>query len=181
MIMDMYIDEYIGCLSYLKTQEEWIKCVAEMLADAGFSKQIFICGNGGSAAIASHMVNDLQKMCWLRAISLTDNVPLITTWANDTHYSKIFTHQLKRLAKPGDILIVFSGSGKSENIIDAIKYGLENGLNVIALVGTNGGDVAKMDGIKFLHVGAGMQQSEDAFSFISHLISLQVKDILDER
>ena len=98
-------------------------------------RQIFIIGNGGSAATAAHMMNDFCRGTlghdpdkqgssrWprFRAIALTDNVPLMTAWANDTDYSRIFSEPLKSLAERGDVLIAISASGNSPNVIVAVK------------------------------------------------------------
>src|SRR6266446_1306005 len=93
-------------------------------------RQIFVIGNGGSAATASHMMNDLCKGTlghkgdapWprLRVIALTDNVSLMTAWANDTDYSHVFSEPLRNLAQRGDVLIAISASGNSPNILAAV-------------------------------------------------------------
>src|SRR5436190_705154 len=102
-----------------------VAAVIEAAHSAG--KQIFVIGNGGSAATASHMMNDLNKgtlghkgdATWkrFRVIALTDNVSLLTAWANDTDYNSVFSEPLKNLANPGDVLIAISASGNSPNII----------------------------------------------------------------
>lgn len=78
---------------------------------------VYICGNGGSAATASHFACDLQKAAGVRAVALTDNVPLLTAWANDMDYKFVFDAQLTRLAKPDDMLVLISCSAKSPNIV----------------------------------------------------------------
>ncbi|MCH8150663.1 MAG: SIS domain-containing protein, partial [Planctomycetes bacterium] len=89
--------------------------------------RIFIMGNGGSASTASHMVCDLSKstiqngLPRLRVIPITDNVPLITAWANDTGYENIFVQQLENQASRGDVVIAISGSGRSENVLRAVR------------------------------------------------------------
>src|ERR1039457_1520337 len=94
-------------------------------------RQIFVIGNGGSAATASHMMNDLCKgtlghkgdASWprLRVIALTDNVSLMTAWANDVDYTRVFSEPLRNLAQRGDLLIAISASGNSPNIIAAVE------------------------------------------------------------
>src|SRR5213080_4056281 len=89
--------------------------------------RVFIMGNGGSAATASHFALDLAKNTImpgaprLKAISLTDHVPLITAWSNDTHYEHIFAEQLANMIEPGDLVIGISASGNSPNVINAVK------------------------------------------------------------
>src|SRR5437868_10698762 len=90
-------------------------------------RRIFIMGNGGSAATASHFALDLSKNTItagaprLKAISLTDHVPLITAWSNDTAYEHIFAEQLANMIEPGDIVLGISASGNSLNVINAIR------------------------------------------------------------
>jgi D-sedoheptulose 7-phosphate isomerase len=108
---------------------------------------VFICGNGGSGANASHFCEDLAK-CTLRdfetqrrlkALSLTDNTPGIMAWANDEGYDRIFVEQLKNLATPGDIVLAISGSGNSPNILKAVTWANENGLTSVGITGFSGG------------------------------------------
>ncbi len=117
---------------------------------------VFLCGNGGSAANASHFCEDLGKGIlpadWLqrgecrrlKAISLTDNVPYILAWANDTGYERIFVEQLKNLASAGDLLIAISGSGNSENVVRAVRWANEHGLKTFAAVGYDGGRLKRL-------------------------------------
>ena len=139
------------------------------------NKKVFICGNGGSSSVASHIAQDLFKMCDIKAFSLTDNTSLITAISNDVNYNKIFEYQLNTLASKGDILITLSGSGSSGNILNALKWANKNGLITITLVGTNGGKVLKsknkLDLI--IHIEEDMQKSEDMFLVIFHIV-LQV-------
>src|SRR5438067_13487819 len=89
--------------------------------------RVFIMGNGGSAATASHFALDLAKNTImpgaprLKAISLTDHVPLITAWSNDTAYEHIFAEQLANMIEPGDVVVGISASGNSPNVINAMK------------------------------------------------------------
>src|SRR5437667_6808795 len=104
-------------------------------------RQIFICGNGGSAATASHFANDLGKGASygrserFRVYALTDSTPWITALANDVGYSQIFVEQLKNHAEAGDLLIAFSGSGNSPNVVEAIKWGNDNGVTTVGITG----------------------------------------------
>src|SRR5207302_5008495 len=96
-------------------------------------RTIFLFGNGGSAALASHMTCDLSKGTIpaagkrLRAVALTDNVALITAWANDTRYERIFAEQLENLLHPGDVAFVIHGSGNSPNLLAAHKFACQAG------------------------------------------------------
>src|SRR5437868_3446621 len=107
--------------------------------------RIFVMGNGGSAATASHFALDLAKNTImpgaprLKAISLTDHVPLITAWSNDTHYEHIFAEQLANLIEPGDVVIGISASGNSLNVINAIRLAKQYRAYTVGLLGASGG------------------------------------------
>ena len=115
-------------------------------------KYIFIIGNGGSAAKASHLAQDLSKgiagnrniNIKIKAVSLTDNIPYITALANDNGYENVFSSQLITYSKPGDYLIAISGSGNSPNIVKAAKYCKENGIKVIGITGFDGGKLKSL-------------------------------------
>lgn len=108
-------------------------------------RQIFVCGNGGSAANASHFVTDLGKGSSdklgkrFRCLSLNDNVSWMTAIANDYSYTEVFVRQLENYAWPGDILMVLSVSGDSPNIVKAVEWAKAKGLTTIALVGARRG------------------------------------------
>lgn len=110
-------------------------------------RTVFIIGNGGSAANASHACEDLmkgtlvdlEKQRRLRILSFTDNVPAITAWANDEGYERIFIEQLRTFARPGDLLVAISGSGMSANVIEAVRWANSEGLITVAFTGYDGG------------------------------------------
>src|SRR6266508_3165820 len=106
---------------------------------------IYVAGNGGSAAAASHWVNDLGKATKhsgkrpIRVMSLTDNVSWLTALANDEGYERVFTGQLENFATPGDVLITISASGNSPNLVRAVELAHEYKVTTIGLVGFDGG------------------------------------------
>lgn len=106
---------------------------------------IYVAGNGGSAATASHWANDLGKATksagrgWIRAMCLSDNTPWLTALANDEGYERVFSGQLENFAGPDDVLIVISASGNSPNLVRAVELANERGLATIALLGFDGG------------------------------------------
>ena len=128
-----------------------IKKVVEILLEAyRDEKRVFIIGNGGSAATASHFACDLGKgtICEggkrFKVISLTDNIPLMTAWANDSGYDHIFKEQLENLLEIGDVVIGISASGNSKNILDAIEYANSKDCITIGFTGFNGGKLSNM-------------------------------------
>ena len=144
-------------------------------------RQIFVIGNGGSAATASHMMNDLCKGTLghkgdapgprLRVIALTDNVSLMTAWANDVDYSRVFSEPLKNLAQRGDVLVAISASGNSPNIIAAVEAAKQIGVKVIGLAGFGGGKLSKMADVSFVVPSDGYGPVEDAHMILDHIIT----------
>jgi len=120
---------------------------ATVLLDA-YSRdaQLFSCGNGGSASVANHMQCDHIKGVRTstdltpRVLSLSTNVELLTAIANDMGYENVFTYQLQSQARPGDVLVAVSSSGRSPNIVRALTWARDNGLRTIAITGFNGGE-----------------------------------------
>jgi D-sedoheptulose 7-phosphate isomerase len=162
----------------LKPIDEIVRAI-EQARDAG--RQIFVIGNGGSAATASHMMNDLCKGTlghkgdapWprLRVIALTDNVSLMTAWANDTDYNHIFSEPLKNLAQRGDILVAISASGNSPNIIAAVEAAKRIGVSVIGLTGFTGGKLSKMADVSLIVASDGYGPVEDVHMILDHIIT----------
>ena len=140
----------------------------------GTDRWLFVAGNGGSAANASHFVTDLMKSCDIRALSLTDNTPLITMLANDYGYEHIFDKQLQRYLRPVDVLLVLSVSGKSHNIIRALDYANMTGCRTIALTGRDG-----INGLADLVIQVPDDQPElveDAHLRILHQIAMELRN-----
>ncbi len=146
------------------------------------NKIIYIMGNGGSGSTASHFVSDLLKgtICpnypRFRAIALTDNVPSMLAWGNDSCYEDIFVEQLKNFLNPGDVVIGISGSGNSENVLRAIKYANEKGGITIGWSGFSGGklkDLAKYPLVVPSHY---MQRIEDIHLLLEHLITSLIRE-----
>ena len=111
---------------------------------------IFLVGNGGSAATATHFATDINQSSrfeegiYFRAISLADNVPMITALANDREYIEVFTGQMQNLFRKDDMLIAISASGNSPNIVEAVQLAKKLGGVSVALVGFNGGKLAQI-------------------------------------
>lgn len=130
---------------------ETIERVVDIIIEAHrASRHLYIIGNGGSAATATHFACDLGKAtivdgrARLRVTSLTDNIALVTAWANDTSYERVFAEQLTNLVNVGDVVIAISASGNSPNILAAIDVARSLGAITIAIVGFGGGRVMGM-------------------------------------
>ena len=137
---------------------------------------IYIFGNGGSSATASHIVNDFNKGISeyidkkFNFICLTDNFSSVMAIANDIGFEEIFRFQLKNKLKENDILIGISGSGNSKNVLNAVEYGKEMGLKVIGFTGYDGGKLYELSDIH-LHVPVNsMQITEDIHMVFDHLM-----------
>jgi len=160
----------------VSTAIEWLKAAREE------DRQIFVCGNGGSAATASHFVCDMVKGASygrekrFRILALTDSLPTITAYSNDVAYECIFEEQLKNFARPGDVVMAISGSGNSPNVVRAVEYANSAGCRTIALTGRNGGKLGPAAQLN-LNVGEQhMGRIEDAHMVMCHMICYYFMD-----
>ncbi|SFV50894.1 Phosphoheptose isomerase [hydrothermal vent metagenome] len=176
--MKKFVKTYINKLiSTLKETD--IDAVSQIVKALDNVKgRIYIIGNGGSAATASHMVNDLGAGLKRRKIksfdveSLSDNTPVCSALANDIGYKNIFYMQLKDKITSNDILIAISCSGNSKNIIKAVKYSKTRGAKIIGLTGFDGGKLMKKSDINF-HVATADSEYgivEDMHMILDHII-----------
>jgi len=145
---------------------------------------IFVCGNGGSAATGSHIVNDLSKGTSvegkkrLRVLGLTDNMSLFSAYANDCGYESVFVEQMKSLWMPGDVLLAISCSGNSPNVLRAAEFARKNGGTVIALVGFSGGKLKEL-GQPSLHFDTqNFGSCEDAQLMFGHISSQYMHEFI---
>lgn len=155
--------------------------VAELERAYRDDRQVFIIGNGGSAATASHMATDLGKTVFgrkpdrqqrrFRAMSLTDNIPLITAIANDLGYEHVFTEQLVIFARAGDLLVVITGSGNSPNIVSAAKMARTMGLRTAGMLGFDGGEVLPLLDTPLLIPDFSYGFVEDLHMVLDHLVT----------
>jgi D-sedoheptulose 7-phosphate isomerase len=165
---------------------ERIEAIGEVLYAAyRHGKQIFVAGNGGSAATASHMACDLGKATLrrgprrLRIISLNDNLPLVTALANDAGYEHVFSEQLVNLIRPGDVLVVLSASGRSPSILEAIHYARRRSATVIALLGFDGGEAVALADECVLVPSEEYGLIEDMHMILHHAVTGYFKGRLD--
>ncbi len=146
--------------------------------------RIFILGNGGSAATASHFALDLAKNTImagaprLKAISLTDHVPLITAWSNDTAYEHIFAEQLANMIESGDVVVGISASGNSPNVINAMKLTKQYKASTVGLLGAKGGKLKDIVDAYVLAPGQNIEQEEDAHMILSHVITRHMREVV---
>src|SRR6266852_3500319 len=146
--------------------------------------RMFIMGNGGSAATASHFALDLAKNTImpgaprLKAISLTDHVPLITAWSNDIAYEHIFSEQLANMVEVGDVVIGISASGNSANVINALNLAKQYRATTVGLLGAKGGKMKDMVDAYILAPGQNIEQEEDAHMILAHVITRHMREVV---
>ncbi|MBI4583559.1 MAG: SIS domain-containing protein [Planctomycetes bacterium] len=141
-------------------------------------KRVFLFGNGGSAACASHFAEDLAKGILkdlngqkrLRVLSLTDSVPFISALGNDCGYESIFREQLATHAEAGDIAIGISGSGNSPNVLKAMEWARQNGIYTVGLTGFNGGKLKGLVDLSIHYEVPDMEIAENAHLIVLHLV-----------
>ena len=145
-------------------------------------RQIFVCGNGGSAATANHFACDMVKGASygrdkrFRIMALSEQIPTLTAYANDVGYEHVFAEQLKNFAQAGDVVMALSGSGNSPNVIQAVEVANARGCYTIGLSGRDGGRLAPLAKLS-LHVKEDhMGRIEDAHLMICHMICYHFMD-----
>jgi len=149
-------------------------------------RTIFFFGNGGSASTASHFVTDIAKVAGgtegrgkgrrFRCISLNDNTPGVTAWANDVGYAEIFSGQLKALGEKGDVVVAISGSGNSPNVLEGVRTARTMGLTTIGLTGMGGGKLKDLVDVPLVVPSNSMQHTEDTHLIVLHLLTAYLRD-----
>jgi D-sedoheptulose 7-phosphate isomerase len=172
-------------LALLAPNSQQITRAAAIIAGAlATGHLVMVCGNGGSAAEASHFACDLGKGTrrdgppTFHVVSLTDNVPLLTAWANDSGYERVFAEQLTALARPGDLLVAISASGNSPNVVAAIDAARSCGMAVVGLTGRSGGRLAQMADVVVNVPSYRIEVVEDAHLVVAHSLCVAVRERL---
>jgi len=173
-----------------KVDELEVRALSDAVAQAWADRRtVFIIGNGGSGANASHLCEDLGKGTLrdfdsqkrLRAISLTDNTPYILAWANDEGFDRIFVEQLKNLAEPKDLLIAISGSGNSPNVLEAVRWANDHGLTTFGVTGYDGGKLRGLCRLGLHAPSHNMGLVEAAHAVIFHYLIDELRERFDLR
>lgn len=164
---------------------ERYETIVHMIMDAyRDGSRIFIMGNGGSGATASHFACDINKGCCMdlekkfKVMCLNDNMPTLLALANDVSYDVVFEAQLENFFVPGDLVIGISGSGNSENVLRAIRYAGRKGGRTIGLSGFSGGHLSKAVDVAFVAPVHDMQKVEDVHMILVHMIMQTVYGLL---
>lgn len=182
--IDSYFQEVIKSIVLL--DKEPLERMIELIMEAYRNdKNIYVLGNGGAASTASHIACDLGKGTLarvydraekrLRVISLTDNVALMTAYANDLSYDDIFLQQLRNLIIRDDVVIAISGSGNTKNVLNSVSYAKKIGAKIIGLTGFGtGGKLAEIVDISIVIKSNHYGPIEDVHMMIGHLVSAAV-------
>ncbi len=185
--MDYSIQQYWNELVWVMQEMPFdlLAQVADILFDCHRrGSTVFLVGNGGSAATASHFACDLAKgarakgLPPFRVVALTDNVPLLTAWANDTHYERVFAEQLATLVRAEDVVILISASGNSPNILATARAARHAHAISIALTGQTGGKLARLVDLAVRVPGQAIEQVEDAHLIIAHSVCVALRERL---
>jgi len=140
-------------------------------------RMVFVIGNGGSAAVAAHLVVDLVKgasygrPARFKVMNLSDNVPTVTAYVNDVGGDAVFVEQLKNFARPNDVAIAISGSGDSRNVLAAVEYANGAGCKTIGMTRAGGGALGKLVSLNLAVPSDHMGRLEDGFMVMAHILA----------
>ncbi len=183
--IDTYLSQFEASVRDLS--REAVEAVVEaLLENLQAGRRIYLIGNGGSASTAAHMMNDLNKTAMVegqprfQALALTDNVPLLTAWGNDSAFEDVFVEQLRNFLQPGDLLIAISTSGNSLNLLKAVEYANGHGAVTVGLTGDPGGRLAEIARLAVRVPSPDIGQQESGHLLLDHLITYLLKRRLSE-
>ena len=164
-------------------KKELKNIIKEILTAVKKQRNIFSCGNGGSASTAEHLSCDFSKQACsdtnlnIKVFSLNSNVSLMTAVANDISYDDIFSFQLNRFGKPNDVLLLFSVSGSSRNILKCAKVAKRKKIKIISFTGFNGGKIKKISKYNINFATNNFGIVEDCHLSVMHFISQYIRNI----
>lgn len=180
-----HVADYLGGIGALvaRIPQDQVGRVAEVLRDVYRADGvIYVCGNGGSAATASHFALDLAKGTQrdvkrrrVRAVALTDSTPLLTAWGNDTTYASVFAEQLEAWYRPGDCLVAISGSGNSPNVLEAVALVNQRGGVTCGLTGYAGGKLGTVATHSVIIPSDDLEKIEDCHMILCHLYTAYLR------
>ena len=176
--MDSYVTDLSRALNSLSRDSVGL-LYAEMLRVMDDGGKVHFIGNGGSAATPSHSAGDWSKELGLPTIAHTDNIASLTAWANDTSYANIFVGQMQTWLTSGALVVGYSGSGNSSNVLNGITYANENGARTVGITGNymsgKGGALAEIAHVAIVCDTTSMEQIEDLQLIINHIVKEAVK------
>jgi len=183
MSITSFLQKQNDCVDSLQKDVNVIQKIIQTLLQArDKNNTVLVMGNGGSGSTATHFVSDLLKTALLHnkkrfsAISLVDNIPVVLAWSNDSSFDDIFAEQLKNFLKPDDVVIGFSGSGRSRNVLNAFTYAKDNGGICIGITGMDGGDFKKLCDVCLIVPSNDMLTIESVHVTLCHCIISSIRE-----
>jgi D-sedoheptulose 7-phosphate isomerase len=184
-------NEYFGAYPQVIADlphDEIDQVINELMHAYEHGKTVFLFGNGGSASLASHFACDLGKGTIVnetgqrrfRVLALTDNIPLMTAWANDSCYDQIFAEQLRNFVTPGDVVFAISGSGNSPNVLRGLEVARKQGARTLGLTGFEGGKMKGLCNVCVILRSNNMQVIEDFHLSMTHAIFSVIRHRISE-
>lgn len=181
----LYLSEVAKTLA--KFRCDAVEGIVDLLFEAYFGETgVYIFGNGGSAALASHLACDLSKTVTfangsrrLRALSLTDNMPLMSAWSNDVGYEAVFAEQLRNFVRPADLVVAISGSGNSPNVLCGLELAREKGAKTVGITGRDGGKMVGLCDQCLIVPSQNIQVIEDLHLMAVHAITTTLYNRID--
>lgn len=176
--MAAYVSDLGNALGSLdqKRIAEFTAAVEGVMDNGG---TVHFIGNGGSAGNPSHSAGDWSKELTLPTLCHTDNVAGLTAWANDTDYENVFKAQLQTFLRDGDIVVGYSGSGNSANVLNGLEYAKQKGCTTVGVTGNyrgmNGGKMGKMVDIAIISDTESMERIEDLQLVVNHIVKEAIK------
>jgi len=177
-VFDEYLNDLINSLRDIdfESVEEVVNIFRNKIKN---KNNIFLIGNGGSSATPSHSAGDFSKELGARTICLTDNIPSVTAWGNDTSYSNIFKGQLEAFLSEDDLVVGYSGSGNSENVLKAMSFAQEMGAKTIGITGNymnkGTGKIANYSDTLVFFNTESMERIEDLQLIFNHIVKESLK------
>lgn len=178
---ESYLAGATSCLREIHLEE--LERIVDVVTHAhAEGRNIYVFGNGGSASAASHIACDWGKGTSvpgkkrLKIVSLSDNIALITAWANDFSYELVFREQLENLLEPGDVVIGLTASGNSPNVLRAMEYAKQSGAVTIGFIGFGGGKLKSIVDYEITVSSRNYGQVEDIQMTLNHIISQYLKE-----
>jgi D-sedoheptulose 7-phosphate isomerase len=179
---DEYHDELVRALGTVELRQ--LDELRSLFVDARANgNAIYTCGNGGSAATASHFATDLLKGASygkdlrFKVVALTDATSTISAYSNDVTYDIVFEEQLRNFLNPGDIVVAISGSGNSLNVIRALRFAKAHGAHAVAFTGRDGGELGKEATLHINVAEQHMGRIEDVHMAICHMVAFSFIDV----
>lgn len=178
------IEQSLSAITRLRGLEDAVSAASLLMADALASgRKILCCGNGGSAAESGHLATEL--LCRLEkdrralpALNLSGDASFMTATANDYTFDEVFARQVTGLAQEGDVLVAFTTSGNSKNILRALEAAREAGIRSIALLGRDGGKAAALADIPLIVPAPATMNIQEAHQVLLHILCVQIEDAL---